>query len=321
MRLRPVVERIWFRRAYSAFETQWAYFDIVRAVYPERLGEFFPRLGAWFIRLDPEAEYPYFDKTNQLNIPVRQKSDDEVQVGSGKNLYWGPFATKKSAGEFLEILQDLFDLCRCPQFLAQAPCASGCSYAQMGRCAAVCNGTVSTERYRRIINEAIDFLNRPMEESRGAWERHMKASAADLQFEKAQLLKNKIALVQKLSADAFSWVVPLARFYVLVFQGGPRVKVAGRRGLAPTISPFIITAGRISQIEPFPLSEAGSGVQSTLDHLHLKQMQSSPPEESILGWAANFLYRKSGARGLYLPADENLRAEDLAGKIEEHFAD
>ena len=317
-RLRPIIERIWFRRTYSAFETQWAYFNIARTVYPDRFAEFFPRLDVWFISVDPDAEYPYFDKTNQLNLSDPLKSKDASQIGFAP-LYWGPFSTKKSASQFLQTLQNLFNLCRCPHLLAQAPHAAGCSYAQMNRCAAVCNGSVSQVRYRQIIDETIDFLNHLVSDSLAALESKMKRSSADLQFEKAQRLKNKITQVQKLLAPAYRWVVPLEKFYVLAFETGPAVKLPRRRAALPTVTPFIISPGAVSQVESFPLTQAHEAAQTTLDHLNLIQMQSLLPQTQLLAWTANYLYRKIRGQGLYLLAREKLNAPDLAQKIRQHF--
>jgi len=316
--LRPIVERIWFRRSYSAFETQWAYYNAAAAVYPDRFAEFFPRLDAWFITVNPDDKYPCFNQTSQLNISSPSKNDG-VPSTSRRPLYWGPFSAKKSATRFLDTLQNLFDLCRHPHLLAQAPHAAGCPYAQMNRCAAVCNGSVNLDHYRKIIQKTIDFLNHPIARGIDALEKQMKKSAADLQFETAQNLKEKLSQAQKLLSADFQWIAPLDQFYLLLFQSGPKYKIPRRRAALPTVTPFIISPDRITQIEPFLLEQAHDAAHITLDHLNLIQMQKKPPHRQNLAWIARFLYRKSQDQGLLTTAADAQNHDELAQKIVQHF--
>jgi hypothetical protein len=77
-------------------------------------------------------------------------------------------------------------------------------------------------------------------------------------------------------------------------------------------------------MEPFELDRAAEGCRAALDHLRLAQMQSgsnglSDEQHELLAWASSFLRGKSGSKGLYLAAEENLEAELLAERVAEHF--
>ena len=309
-RLRPVTTRLRIRRAYSAFETQLAYFHAAAALYPDRYREFFPRLSLHLISIDPTATYPYFQVTDR-------RGDDRCRC-------WGPFSTAKAAAEYLQVLQDVFDLCRRNDLLAQAPHGEACPYGQMNRCLVVCDGTVAAADYRNRIAEAMDFLDRP-QQARDRWQEQMKSLAGELKFEQAQRLKLRTSQVDKLLGRAYSWVRPLADFAVLAFQPGPRMRVEGKRRAEETISPFVIGPGWISQIEPFGLSDPLAGCQGLIDHLALTRFQAGntdPGEQNrrIFAWVARFLYGTVRDKGLYLPVEALPEAQQLAQQVAEHFA-
>ncbi|MBN1763943.1 MAG: hypothetical protein JW860_01695 [Sedimentisphaerales bacterium] len=310
-RIRSVVEKVWYRRCYSPFETHLVYFHIACAVYPDTYQELFPKLDAWLVQVDRDAAYPFFARTRQMQ--------------AGSHLYWGPFADGKSAGRCVELLQDIFDLCRCPEVLAFAPQGRPCSYAQMNRCVAVCNGTMSCETYREVIERAIDFLNHP-QRTIEKWENQMQDCSAALEFEKAQRLKALIDEAKKLLTPAFRWVAPLEEFLVLAFQPGPKIKIEGSKGRHPTVSPFLIGPGRIHQIASFPLAQAAEGCKQLLDHIHLALFQESnqsltPARHQLFAWSSHLLYRKIPRdKGVYVKYALDLTAGDLAQTVTGHFS-
>jgi len=308
-RLRPITARVWYRRTWSAFETQYAYMRTARAVYPDSYAELIRHPTAWFISIESPGGYRCLTVTDR--------------VTGGLNRYWGPFSTGKSARGCLEILQDLFDLCRCPEILAKAPNATPCAYAQMDRCAAFCDGSASQEYCDALISQAVQCLDRPAE-SLAAMERRMRASAGERRYEQAQAWKNKAERARKLLGGAFAWIRRLDRFWVLSFQPGPPTRERGQRGRKLTVSAFVIGPGRIEQIEPFALADAAQGCRAVLDHLNLARMQGgqaemTAAEQELLAWTSRFLHGRSRGKGLYLAAEEGLDVEALAERVTAHF--
>ncbi|MBN1436414.1 MAG: UvrB/UvrC motif-containing protein [Sedimentisphaerales bacterium] len=307
--LRPITKRVYFRQTYSAFETELAYFNIAQKLYPQRLKEFFPHLTAWFVQLDLNAQYPVFARSGKVDIPGY--------------CYWGPFGTKNAADFCVDMLQDIFQLCRCPHLLADAPHASPCSYAQMQRCSSPCDGTVSPQQYRQQIDSAVNFLNNTYQQNLAELKQRMQSFAADREYEQAQIIKDQITKIKKLDSYACRWVAPLERFYVYAFQPGPPTKVPGLRAYQRTITPFIIGPGWIKQIEPFTHSDAPDACQSLIDHYQLNTLQESfsqiDQHSDLLAWACRFLYGSSSAKGLYIRADEITAASQLLSQINEYF--
>jgi hypothetical protein len=310
VKLRPVVSGVWYRRGYSRFEVQLHYFRIAQAVYPHDYHEFFPKLDTWFICVDRQNKYPFFEKVNAI-----------CSDGRG---YWGPFATGKAAGKFLDGLQRVFGLCRDKNILAQAPCATACSYAQMAGCVTVCDGSVPAERYKQAVDDAIDFLDGKYPEYLACLRKKMLELSGSLQFEQAQRVKVQIADVEKLFAPAYRWVGPMDRFYVLVFQKGPDLKLPEERRLQPSISSFIIGPGLVSQIKPFPLSQVRQGCGEVLNHLNLMQLRQDEfrfenAGKELLAWTIGVLYKSARDKGLFVRFDEGISADELAIKVARHF--
>jgi UvrB/UvrC motif-containing protein len=311
--LRPIVRRVWFRRCYCAFETRLMYYRIAGAAYPDSHEDFFPRLEVWFVHINPEADYPFFVSTKKF------------RADSGK--YWGPFADGKSAAQCVKILQDVFDLCRCPEVLINAPDAAACSYAEMNRCSAVCNGTVSQTQYRKIINQVIDFLNSSPQTALDTMQKQMRKLSDDLRFEQAQRLKEKIERLKTLLSPAYRWVAPLEDFLVLAFQPGPPVRLPGCRARGNQITCFLIGPGWVDQIESFSLADAREGCRVLLDHINLASLQDrssryKQPYKGLFAWTTHLLYQTKAQDhgGLYLRFDENFTADDLAQKVTDHFS-
>lgn len=310
VKLRGVTKKIWFRRCYSPFETQLAYFHVAREIYPDTYHELFSHLKTWFIQVNRQYAYPFFAMTNNYQPPGQE--------------YWGPFAEKQAANKCLEILQDIFGLCRNPQSLRQAPNATPCQYAQMDRCATVCNGTFAKKDYYNLIKRAIDFMNHHPADNLKILHAKMKLHATALAFEKAQKIKDQISLIEKLPTTPTRWVRPMRQFHVLIFQQGPPIKLPDQRAAKQSITPFLVGPGWIHQIEPFLLSQADQACKSIIDHVHLAKMQqihqeNTTRQQDMLAWTANYLYKSSRDKGLFMRADDQLNYNDLARKIAAHF--
>jgi len=312
VKLREVAKGLWYRRCWSAFETQLNYFQIARAVYPESYRELFPHLEGWFIGLEEKRDWPFFSRTRK--------------IAGAAGRYWGPFAEGESAANFLEKLQDVFDLCRHPEKLTRGGASRSCPYVQMDRCAAVCQGRVSRDRYGETVEEAAAFLDNMSPDIIIKLQEKMRHWASELNFEQAQRQKAKIAQVKKMLSGLYRWVMPLERFRVLSVQAGPPVKVPGRRASQVRVVPYIIEAGSIEQLPPFSISEVADGAltSAVVKRLQLSQGRSPGPkpaknQEDFLAWVARLLYRKSQDKGLYLKAQDATAADELTRLIVQHF--
>lgn len=210
-----LVRRVRYRPAFSRFEADWVYLENIRRVMPRQYRKLIRRWRAWWVSVDPGAEHPRFTAS-------------EVPTTAGAT--FGPLPTAKHARQVIETLEDLFDLCRYHEVLVRSPHGTACAYKEMGRCPAPCDGSIAMDDYRRQIEQAIDFLNRPE-----AWaartDAAMREAASQLQFEAAGRCKRLLDRARTLDGEAYTRLRPLEQFaYVTIQRGGGSAK-SGRARL------------------------------------------------------------------------------------------
>jgi SAM-dependent methyltransferase len=184
----------------SAFEADWAYLQLARTRLPATYRTLLDRWCGWFIHCDAAADFPRFVKTHT-------PASDGVALG--------PFADKHAAQRAIERLQDAFDLCRYHHILVEAPNAAACAYKEMGKCPAPCDGTISMDRYRAMIEDAIRFGAGDDDVDREALTSRMQAASAELDFERARRLKGHLDAADAWSRPDLRFVDRLDRFRYL----------------------------------------------------------------------------------------------------------
>lgn len=130
---RQVVRRVYFRRVDSRFEADLIYVAATRALFPDNHRELIGFRPAWFVHVDPTARLPRYVRTTELS------------AGSGVLL--GPVEDKTAAGKLIEHVENVFDLCRYHNILAETPNGKACAYKEMKRCPAPCDGSVELGQY------------------------------------------------------------------------------------------------------------------------------------------------------------------------------
>ncbi len=73
-----------------------------------------------------------------------------------------------------------------------------CLNYHMGRCVAPCKGDITQEEYRELIREACDVLQGKGDEAADALREEMERAAEELKFERAAVLRDRLAAVEKL---------------------------------------------------------------------------------------------------------------------------
>jgi excinuclease UvrABC nuclease subunit len=279
---REVVRRIYWRRVDSALEADVVYLEAARELFPATYQGMVGFRPAWFVHVNPEANFPRYTKTHDL----------AMRTGT----YVGPVEDKHAAARLIELIEDQFDLCRYYNILVLAPNAKPCAYKEMGKCPAPCDGSISMEQYRRMIEWSLSTLVDPAEMIRQQT-RRMQAAATDLKFELAAKIKAFVDSLSQWGKGQFRYVRRLKDFAYLSFQHGPR------DGLAKV---FLITPGRIDEIagligEPQRPSElmrvafAVSAEQST-SALDVAGMQR-------IGVVAHHLFIAKANHGVFLPLE------------------
>ncbi len=181
--LSAVVRGVRWRRIDCPLEGRWWYYRLARALHP---GDYRTRIAfgpAWFLWLDPRRPLAELRATERIwTLP-----GDFV----------GPFPTQKACRTALDGLIDLFELCRDPQQVRRAPAGQRCSYADMGRCDAPCDGSASLDAYAQRTRAAWNFAAGGVADWLQQAQARMRHAAADQRYERAALLKSQIDFARR----------------------------------------------------------------------------------------------------------------------------
>jgi excinuclease UvrABC nuclease subunit len=279
---RSLVRKIHWRRVDSAFEADAVYLEAAREFFPKTYRGMHGFLPAWFLHVNPDANFPRYTKTINLDI----------QTG----MLIGPIEDKHSAGKLIEDVVDWFDLCRYYGILVQAPDARACAYKEMGKCPAPCDGSISMDHYRYLIQwsaEAIVSPRKLIEDNT----RRMQQAAVDLKFETAAKIKSYIESLSKLGKASLRYVRLLRDFKFISIQRGPRDNTAKIFLITPgeirEIADFIDSPNNVSDLLRLVLSIASEKEINSFDEIGAERMAV----------ASQHLFEPKATRGAFLPLD------------------
>jgi len=277
---REVVRHVRWRRVDSAFEADWIYFEVARQVFPQSYRGMVGFRPAWFLHVNPESRFPRYVKT--------------IDLTPRAGMFLGPVEDKHAAARLIELVEDAFDLCRHYHLLTAAPDASACAYKGMGKCPAPCDGSISMDQYRRLLELSEKTLVDPSETIRQQTAR-MQSAAAELRFELAAKIKAYVQQISQFGKGAFRHVGRLKDFCYLSLQHGPRP-----HGNAKV---FLITPGKIQQIlclinEPQRPGEVLAAAVAAAEHLNSDQVDQIGAER--IGIVAHHLFSPKATQGVFM---------------------
>jgi excinuclease UvrABC nuclease subunit len=277
---RQIVRQIYFRRVDSALEADWVYHDVARQIFPNTYQGMTGFRPAWFIHVDPETDFPRYGKTTDL--------------GRTTGVYLGPFEDKHAAAKIIELVEDWFDLCRYYQILIQAPRGRACAYKEMGKCPAPCDGSISMDQYRIVMDWSARVLADPGEFLRDQ-EQRMRDAAADLRFETAGKIKTFADQVAQLGKGPWRHLRRLRDFAFVSLQPGPtprRAKV------------FLIVGGRIEEIADL-IGEPRHPADLLRTILAAAEYRPARPPDALaterIGIVTHHLFSSRQTQGVFIP--------------------
>jgi excinuclease UvrABC nuclease subunit len=280
---REIVRKIHWRRVDSAFEADWVYHDIARQVFPQTYQGMVGFRPAWFIHIDPEAQFPRYTKT--------------IRPAEKSGRYFGPVEDKHAAARLMELIEDAFDLCRYYNILVESPNGRACAYKEMGKCPAPCDGSISKEQYRRMIEWSAATLADPREMVRQQTERMQQASA-ELHFEIAAKIQAFIKQLSQIGKGAFRHAKPLKDLAFITIQPGPKTGSA---------KVFLILRGLIEEIANFTAEPARpSELLRTIFHAAEDHADAPLDEPGIerIGIVSRHLFSPKQSQGVFIPLSD-----------------
>ncbi|MGN0965213.1 MAG: excinuclease ABC subunit UvrC [Dysosmobacter sp.] len=141
--------------------------------------------GYPFVRLSKE-EYPRFTMANRY-------ADDGAR-------YFGPFGGRYETRQAIDAVCAALKLPTChKQFPRDLDADRPCLNYHMGRCDGFCQSRMSAEEYRRRMDQAAQLLEGRSKQLLREMTAEMEAEAEALRFEKAAMLRDRIAAIGALS--------------------------------------------------------------------------------------------------------------------------
>ena len=179
LNLRHRVRWIEYKLTGSDFESGFVLYQILRAAFPKTYSNRLRLRFAPLVKLHLENEFPRASITTRLGRV------------SGKNLYYGPFASRVAAEKFMNDALDFFKMRRCVDDLHPDPKFPGCIYSEMKMCLAPCFRGCTDDEYRAEVVRVEDFLNTRGESLKRQMAAERDGASAKMEFETAAAIHSR----------------------------------------------------------------------------------------------------------------------------------
>ncbi|NLF42920.1 MAG: excinuclease ABC subunit C, partial [Bacteroidales bacterium] len=146
--------------------------------------------------LKDDKTFPWICIKNEA-FPRIFSTRNHIRDGSR---YYGPYASGKMMHALLELIRHLFQYRTCRLQLSPENIKAGkfkvCLEYHIGNCKGPCEGLQSAEDYEQTISQIVDILKGNLSSVTQQLKEIMASLASGLEFEKAQLVKEKIGLLE-----------------------------------------------------------------------------------------------------------------------------
>lgn len=193
--------------------------------------------------------------------------------------YFGPFPGAYAVKETLQQLQKLFRIRNCRDtFFANR--SRPCLQYQIGRCSAPCVGLIGKDAYARDVDAAVKVLEGRSNEVDALLNRQMESAAADLDFETAAGLRDRLAALKRVQAQQI--VTAEGERDVDVFA------IVGEPGEF-AISTLLVRGGRnLGTTSAFPKATLAEPPEALSSFLMQYYSATEPPPEILVNlWLAD----------------------------------
>jgi excinuclease ABC subunit C len=235
LNLRERVRWIEYTLTGSDFGSGFVLYQAVRAAFPKTYANRLRLRFAPLVKLHLENEFPRASITTRLGRI------------SGKNVYYGPFASRMTAERFMNDALDFFKMRRCVEELHPDPKFPGCVYSEMKMCLAPCFRGCTDDEYRAEVVRVESFLD-----SRGeSLKRQMAAERDDasskMEFEAAAAIHAQLDKLAPVLQQLPEFVRRIDQSHAVIVQKSRQQE---------SVALFRVDAGAIAGPLEFPISGA-----------------------------------------------------------------
>jgi excinuclease ABC subunit C len=148
-------------------------------------------------RLKDDKTYPYLKIDLTEEFPrvyiTRQVANDGAR-------YFGPFATASSVRKTMDLIKKLFPYRSCTKTITGRD-PRPCLEYYIHRCVAPCSGLATEEEYAQVIQQVIMFMEGNTEAVTRELKKKMESAAAELEFERAAVLRDQIKGIDQVAEE------------------------------------------------------------------------------------------------------------------------
>lgn len=154
------------------------------------------------IMLKDDKTYPWICVKNE-RFPRVFLTRKKVNDGS---IYFGPYPSVMTARTLLEMLRQLYPIRNCKLILKEENINNGhyrpCLEYHIGNCKAPCDGSISEDDYREMIQNIKRVIKGNIHEVLKDMKAQMMDHASRLEFEQAQVIKDKYDILENYHAKS-----------------------------------------------------------------------------------------------------------------------
>ncbi len=182
------------------------------------------------VLLRDDKSYPWLCIKNERFpriFPTRKRIKDGSE-------YFGPYTQMKTVRALLDLIRSVYPLRTCNYDLSREKIEAGkyklCLEYHLGNCLGPCEGLQDEESYQRQVGDIREIIKGNFKSSLQYFRNRMKTLAAEMRFEEAQRMKEKIEVLENYQAkstvvhpkisdvDVFSIVSDATHAYVNYMQ-------------------------------------------------------------------------------------------------------
>lgn len=114
--------------------------------------------------------------------------------------YYGPYTSMKTVKTLLDLIKGVYPLRTCNYDLSEEKIEAGkykvCLEYHLGNCKGPCEGLQTEKEYHQQIDDIREIIKGNFKTSLHYFKKQMKTLAADMHFEAAEIIKNKIEVLE-----------------------------------------------------------------------------------------------------------------------------
>jgi excinuclease UvrABC nuclease subunit len=256
LNLRDRVLTIEYTPTGSDFESGFVLYATLREAFPKTYAHRLRFRFAPLVKLHLENQYPRASITTRLGRL------------NGRNLYYGPFASRTAAETFMNDSLDFFKMRRCVDDLHPDPKFPGCIYSEMKMCLAPCFKGCTDDDYAAEVNRVQSYFDSSGESLFREFSTQRDSASTSLAFEDAAAIHARLEKLRPILSQLPEVVHRLDRLSALIIQPAR---------LGDSVTFFRVERGVISGPILFCIQPADHAKSQSMESRIQEVLESFPP--------------------------------------------